>query len=218
MEAIALFGLWNVVFPLFLWVPLFAIGAGLLGLSTLRLMRRRLVRAKIETRLPTALVGTLLLVILPTTAGILGGTFAFKRGVANAIERGGEEVISWSVSRGSLSLRAALGGSEKLSPDDVRALLKMYVAGDRSRPPWEQAFFRACDVALARIHHDVTWNELMVATRLALHQGVLSQAARPLRDAAQLDLIALGILLIVVHGGTLTIVWFVCRKRLTVVT
>src|SRR4051812_10571221 len=100
MEAIAAVGLWNLILPLFFWVPLFALAAGLLGLSTVRRTRKQLVAAGKPTRLPTALVGILLLVLAPIGAGALGGSFAFKRGMAKSIEQGGEKVIAWSMARG----------------------------------------------------------------------------------------------------------------------
>jgi hypothetical protein len=191
-----------------LWAPLFVISIGLLGLSTLRMMRKRLERAHFATRIPTAVVGSVLLILLPMTGGILGGGFAWKRATAHDWER--PERIDSIVSSGSTWLKAMVR-DQKLSADDMRAQMRMFASeGD-------QAFFRACELALEKTHHDVTRDELIAAAKNELPRA-LAEKARPLREAAQLYLFALGILVLVIHSGTLTIVWFVCRKRLTVVT
>src|ERR1051326_6819804 len=118
-----------------LWIPLFVIATGLVGLSTLRMMRRRLERAHLETRLPTALVGILVLVILPLGAGALGGHFAWNRALAHGIVHGGDVALS----EGAASLKAALGDAQKkLSPEDVRSLVRMYAA---ERPLKERLFY-----------------------------------------------------------------------------
>src|SRR4051812_5589365 len=128
MQAIAAFGLWNLILPLFFWVPLFAVATGLLGLSTVRRMRKQLVASGRATRLPTALVGILLLVLAPVGAGFLGGSFAFKRAVAKSIDKGGEQLVGWSVTRGAASMQAALGISDakkKLPARELRAMIEM---------------------------------------------------------------------------------------------
>src|SRR5690348_7235613 len=109
MATLAMFGAWNLMVPLFFWVPLFAVGTGLLGLSTLRRARRKLVAVARPTRLPTALLGIVLLVALPLTAGFLGGTFGLKRGLGSVIEKGGDQLVGWSVTRGAASMQTALG-------------------------------------------------------------------------------------------------------------
>jgi hypothetical protein len=237
VEAILSLGLWNLLVPLFWWVPLFAILTGLAGLSTVRRARKWLVAAGRPTRLATALIGISLLVLLPLGAGFLGGTFAFKRGLANVVEKGGQSVVAWSVGSGAASLRAAIGvrdSSEKLPTRKLRAYLGTQLAGTAhaaNLPPGrpiaaalmlpqllERAFFSAGESALAATSDDLTWDELVVKTRLALHSSFLSPVAAQLRASAHMDLFVLGGILVLSHGFSLAIVWLLSKRRLTVGT
>jgi hypothetical protein len=235
MEAVVSFGLWNLIAPLFLWVPLFALVTGLVGLSTVRRGRRWLIAAGRKTRLTTALVGIFLLVLLPLAAGFFGGTFAFKRGLANVVDKGGERVVSWSVSSGAASLRAAIGvqdGGEKLPTRKLRAYLGTQLAGSahtaqlRAGDPlaavWrlpqllERAFFSASDSTLAAAGDELSWDELVVKTQLTLKSSFLAPVAAQLRAAAIADLLFLLGIVVLSHGLSLAIVWLLARRRLTV--
>jgi hypothetical protein len=197
------------------------------------------VKAGLPTRTTTALAGLLLLVLLPLAAAWLGGSFAFERGLGRLVEAGGDRVVGWSVTRGAASLRAAVGVSDpqrKLPSAELRALIATELAGNqhadalpthagplralRTVPRLlDRAFWRACDGALALSGHDLSWDELMVGARLALHAGshvLFSHVASELYSAARLNLYALAALLIFAHALVLTMVWWRCRKHLKV--
>jgi hypothetical protein len=236
---LAALGFWQLALPLTWWVPLFVIGVGLVGLSTVRRVRRQLVAARLPTRTTTALAGILLLIVLPLAAGWFGGSFAFERGLGRLIEAGGERVVTWSVTRGAASLQAALGVRDpqrKLPTGELRALIAAELAGNQhadALPPHtgplralrslpqilDRAFWRASDGTLARAGHDLTWDELMVGARLALNAGshlFLAHAAEELYRAARANLYALAALLLLGHALVLTMVWWRCRKHLKV--
>jgi len=236
---LAALGLWQLVLPLLGWVPLFMIAVGLIGLSTVRRARHQLVAAGLPTRTTTALAGLLLLVALPLSAAWLGGSFAFERGLGHLVEAGGDRVVGWSVTRGAASLQAALGVRDpqrKLPTGELRALIAAELAGNahadalpaRSGPLaavaglprlLDRAFWRASDGALAHAGHDLSWDELVVGARLALHAGshaLLAHAAAELYRAARANLYALAALLILGHALVLTMVWWRLRKHLKV--
>jgi hypothetical protein len=225
VQAILAFGVWRLVAPLLLWVPLFAVGAGLLGLSTVRRMRRKLVAAHLPTRLPTALIGILLLVLMPLGAGFLGGTFALKRGLGSVIEEGGDPVIAWAMTQAARSLDVR----EKHGRIRFKELLEKWhqrhqtvevapgpLAIFRQLPAlFEQRFWSALDAYGGTAF---TWDELVVRTRVVMREQVLHPIADEVRRSAWADLLLLLGALAVVHGSTLGGVWLYCRRRLKVET
>jgi hypothetical protein len=218
-------GLWHFAAPLFLWVPLFAVAAGLLGLSTVRRARKQLVAARQPTRLPTALIGVLLLVLLPLAAGFLGGTFAVKRSLGRLIDEGGEPVVAWAVKQAANSLDVR----EKHGRIHFTELRERWRQRQQPVPPahgplaifrqlpalFEQRFWMALDSYRGSAF---TWDDLVAHTRTLMSDQVLHPIADQLRAAAWGDLTLLLVLLAVVHPLALGGVWLGCRKRLTVGT
>lgn len=225
MHALVAFGLWRLVAPLLLWVPLFTAAAGLLGLSTVRRMRRQLVAAKIATRLPTALIGILLLVLLPLGAGFLGGTFALKRGVAGVIEEGGDPVVAWAMSQTARSLDVRERHGRIRLPDLIEHWHQRHQVVEVKPGPlaifrqlpalFEQRFWNALDS-----YHGAafTWDDLVVRTRVVMREQVLHPIAEQFRSSAWGDLLLLLGVLAAVHGLTLGGVWLSCQRRLKVET
>jgi hypothetical protein len=219
----AALGLWQLAGPLFLWVPLFAVAAGLLGLSTVRRVRKQLVRAQKPTRLPTALIGVLLLVLLPLGGGFLGGTFALKRGLGRLLDEGGEKVVAWAAAQAAASLDVR----EKHGRIHLRELMARWHQRHEVLPPargpvaifgqlpalFEQRFWNSLDSYGGTAF---TWDELVVRTRLVMKDQVLHPIADQLRVSAWGDLGLLVLVLGAVHGLVLGGVWLVCRRRLTV--
>jgi hypothetical protein len=233
IQAIVLLGLEKVVLPLFVWVPLAAALAIVVGAIALRRVRARLAAHGRSTRAATVVLGPLVLVVLPLGAGALGASFSLHRSVGALIDAGGREIVGFCSGRGGAALLLGVSPHQQLPTAQIHALLRAQLEGTRAQSLpaaqighplvvldalpqlLEWSYWKAADTALASMGDPVTLQDLGARTEELLAtpaNAVAREASARFYQAARLNAALLLAMLLVVHGTLLLGVHGYCGR------